>query len=70
MSDEGGRSSALSVVRGYEEGGFLVMADPEGNAFCLLPSSEWVLDDDGTAHYQHPPGLRHARNPGRGALLH
>jgi len=40
-----------SFARGYEDGGFLVMADPEGNEFCLLPGGEWRLDDDGIAHY-------------------
>jgi len=29
----------------------LVMADPEGNEFCLIPNNEWELDDDGNAHY-------------------
>jgi predicted enzyme related to lactoylglutathione lyase len=38
-------------VAGYEAGGFLVMADPEGNEFCLIPDGEWELDDDGNAHY-------------------
>ncbi len=35
---------------GYEDGGFLVMADPEGNEFCVVPE---VLDfdDSGRAHY-------------------
>jgi predicted enzyme related to lactoylglutathione lyase len=40
-----------SRVGGYEAGGFLVMADPEGNEFCLIPDGEWELDDDGNAHY-------------------
>jgi predicted enzyme related to lactoylglutathione lyase len=36
----------------YDPGGFLVMADPEGNVFCLLPDEGSVgLDDDGVAHY-------------------
>jgi predicted enzyme related to lactoylglutathione lyase len=35
----------------YENGGFLVMADPEGNEFCLLPLTSTNLDEDGTAHY-------------------
>ena len=38
-------------VPGYEEGGFLVMADPEGNEFCLLPAGPLDLDDEGRAHY-------------------
>jgi hypothetical protein len=37
-------------VPGYEDGGFLVMADPEGNEFCILPDSV-NLDDSGRAHY-------------------
>jgi predicted enzyme related to lactoylglutathione lyase len=35
----------------YAEGGFLVMADPEGNEFCVLPEGEVGLDADGRAHY-------------------
>jgi catechol 2,3-dioxygenase-like lactoylglutathione lyase family enzyme len=38
-------------VAGYEAGGFLVMADPEGNEFCVIPEGEWELDDEGNAHY-------------------
>jgi predicted enzyme related to lactoylglutathione lyase len=38
-------------VDGYDAGGFLVMADPEGNEFRLIPDGEWELDDDGNAHY-------------------
>jgi predicted enzyme related to lactoylglutathione lyase len=38
-------------VEGYELGGFLVMADPEGNAFCLIPLAPFQLDDDGRADY-------------------
>lgn len=36
---------------GYEEGGFLVMADPEGNEFCIVPSSEIKVDGSGRATY-------------------
>lgn len=37
-------------VDGYDDGGFLVMADPEGNEFCVVP--EVInLDDTGRAHY-------------------
>ena len=43
-----------SFVKGYEDGGFLVMADPEGNEFCLLPGGEWKIDDNGVAHYPRP----------------
>ncbi|MET9499872.1 VOC family protein [Streptomyces sp. NPDC006552] len=35
----------------YDDGGFLVMADPEGNEFCLLPEGPVGLDEDGRAHY-------------------
>ncbi|MFZ3565662.1 VOC family protein [Streptomyces sp. BH097] len=35
----------------YDEGGFLVMADPEGNEFCILPEGSVEMDDDGRAHY-------------------
>jgi predicted enzyme related to lactoylglutathione lyase len=38
-------------VPGYEGGGFLVMADPEGNEFCLVPSAPWEMDEDGRADY-------------------
>jgi predicted enzyme related to lactoylglutathione lyase len=40
-----------SRVQGYEEGGFLVMADPEGNEFCLVPASGDNMDEHGNAHY-------------------
>ncbi|MFV0126557.1 VOC family protein [Streptomyces sp. HMX112] len=35
----------------YAEGGFLVMADPEGNEFCVIPEGPFELDDDGRANY-------------------
>ena len=35
----------------YASGGFLVVADPEGNEFCLLPPTSTNVDDDGVAHY-------------------
>jgi predicted enzyme related to lactoylglutathione lyase len=38
-------------LEGYDEGGFLVMADPEGNEFCILPEGPVDLDDEGRAHY-------------------
>jgi predicted enzyme related to lactoylglutathione lyase len=41
-------------VQGYEDGGFLVMADPEGNEFCLLPKGPVGMDEDGNAHYLEP----------------
>jgi hypothetical protein len=37
-------------VPGYADGGFLVMADPEGNEFCIVPDS-LSLDEAGRAHY-------------------
>jgi predicted enzyme related to lactoylglutathione lyase len=38
-------------VRGYERGGFLVMADPEGNEFCLVPAESFEFDESGRAAY-------------------
>lgn len=38
-------------LEGYEEGGFLVMADPEGNEFCILPEGPLDLDDQGRTDY-------------------
>jgi hypothetical protein len=38
-------------VPGYEQGGFLVMADPEGNEFCLIPQAPFEIDDEGNADY-------------------
>lgn len=38
-------------LHAYDPGGFLVMADPDGNAFCLLPPGSVGLDDHGVAHY-------------------
>jgi predicted enzyme related to lactoylglutathione lyase len=38
-------------VEGYGSGGFLVMADPEGNEFCVIPSEPFDVDDDGRASY-------------------
>ncbi|WP_406164796.1 VOC family protein [Streptomyces sp. NBC_00996] len=35
----------------YADGGFLVMADPEGNEFCIIPEGPFELDDDGRANY-------------------
>jgi predicted enzyme related to lactoylglutathione lyase len=46
----GGRRPA-----GYEEGGFLVMADPEGNEFCIIPKDPFELDDEGRADYLDDP---------------
>lgn len=38
-------------VKGYEEGGFLVMADPEGNEFCLIPDHPFDVTDQGQTTY-------------------
>jgi predicted enzyme related to lactoylglutathione lyase len=35
----------------YAAGGFLVMADPEGNEFCVIPQGAFELDDEGRASY-------------------
>lgn len=35
----------------YDKGGFLVMADPEGNEFCIVPET-LDLDDSGQAGYR------------------
>ncbi|MBO1335835.1 VOC family protein [Streptomyces sp. VRA16 Mangrove soil] len=35
----------------YDEGGFLVMADPEGNEFCVIPTGPLDMDDEGRVHY-------------------
>jgi hypothetical protein len=44
-------------LAGYESGGFLVMADPEGNEFCVIPRDPFELDDEGHAsHLSNPPG--------------
>lgn len=37
-------------VPGYEAGGFLVMADPEGNEFCILPGT-FHMDEQGNVDY-------------------
>jgi hypothetical protein len=41
----GGRS-----LDGYEDGGFLVIADPEGNEFCVVPE-DLSFDASGRADY-------------------
>ncbi len=35
----------------YAGGGFLVMADPEGNEFCVILEVPFELDDEGRANY-------------------
>jgi predicted enzyme related to lactoylglutathione lyase len=49
-------------VDGYEVGGFLVMADPEGNEFCLIPEGQFDVDDQGRATYAREAG-RLTREP-------
>lgn len=36
---------------GYEDGGFLVMQDPEGNEFCVVTMEAMEVDDAGRTHY-------------------
>jgi predicted enzyme related to lactoylglutathione lyase len=38
-------------VDGYDDGGFLVMADPEGNEFCVVPVAPVNFDDEGRTRY-------------------
>lgn len=45
----------------YAQGGFLVLADPEGNEFCVLPQGPFDLDAEGRAHYLDPGGVSPAR---------
>ncbi|WP_445280184.1 VOC family protein [Streptomyces sp. DSM 118148] len=35
----------------YADGGFLVMADPEGNEFCVIPVGPFELDGEGRTNY-------------------
>ena len=49
-----------SHAAGYDDGGFLVMADPEGNEFCIVPAGSVRMDDAGRAHYLDPPDDTHA----------
>ena len=39
-------------ARGFESGGFLVVQDPGGNEFCLLPREPLTMDEHGNVHYQ------------------
>lgn len=39
-------------LEAYAPGGFLVMADPEGNEFCIIPSHPFEVADDGRADYE------------------
>jgi hypothetical protein len=38
-------------VGGYDGGGFLVMADPEGNEFCIVPNRPFEVTDQGCTNY-------------------
>jgi predicted enzyme related to lactoylglutathione lyase len=38
-------------VNGFEDGGFLVMADPEGNEFCVVPAAPFDFDEHGRTNY-------------------
>ncbi|MFJ9526740.1 VOC family protein [Streptomyces sp. SID5594] len=57
-ADPGAEQQRVEALGGrrleeYADGGFLVMADPEGNEFCIIPegSGSVGLDDEGHAHY-------------------
>ncbi|WP_030797751.1 VOC family protein [Streptomyces sp. NRRL S-337] len=52
-ASERARIEALGgrLLDAYAAGGFLVMADPEGNEFCVIPPGPFEVDDDGHAHY-------------------
>jgi predicted enzyme related to lactoylglutathione lyase len=39
-------------IDGFEDGGFLVMADPEGNEFCVVPNGPVDFDDEGRTRYR------------------
>jgi predicted enzyme related to lactoylglutathione lyase len=54
VEELGGRRAA-----GYEAGGFLVMADPEGNEFCLIPDGQFDVDGTGRATYPDEAGRPH-----------
>jgi len=41
-------------IEGYEDGGFLVMADPEGNRLCVIPAEPFEVDDGGRTSYLKP----------------
>ena len=40
-------------VSGYDVGGFLVMADLEGNEFCIIPAAPFDVDADSRTDYLH-----------------
>jgi predicted enzyme related to lactoylglutathione lyase len=43
----------------YEDGGFLVMADPEGNEFCIVTFDPIQLDAQGRTHYADDIDIGH-----------
>ncbi len=45
-------------LEGYDDGGFLVMADPEGERVLRHPAGPFELDDEGRAHYLDRPADR------------
>ncbi|RKS71240.1 putative enzyme related to lactoylglutathione lyase [Actinomadura pelletieri DSM 43383] len=48
----------------YASGGFLVMADPEGNEFCIIPETPFDLDTEGRANYLNSmPDGGHSPHP-------
>lgn len=54
--DPAGEQARVEALGGsrlpeYDPGGFLVMADPEGNEFCVIPKDPIELDDEGRADY-------------------
>ncbi|GAA2641710.1 VOC family protein [Streptomyces vastus] len=52
-ASEQGRVEELGgrLLEQYAAGGFLVMADPEGNEFCIIPPGPFEVDDDGHGNY-------------------
>ena len=44
-------------MNGYEDGRFLVMTDPEGNEFCVVPAGAVDFDEEGRTHYLEDLGL-------------
>jgi predicted enzyme related to lactoylglutathione lyase len=39
-------------IDGFEDGGFLVMVDPEGNEFCVVPNGPVDFDEEGRTRYR------------------
>ncbi|MEU8594749.1 VOC family protein [Streptomyces globisporus] len=53
LPNSSGRGARRSAPGGVRRRGFLVMADPEGNEFCVIPGGSVSVDLDaqGRAHY-------------------